>query len=97
MDDYISRQKTLDEAQRIRRNLQVLDNTQVEDQMLYGVWRLEIEIEKLPAEPVREVVLCENCVKYERDITEADGWCNLIDIWTNPDDFCSCGEKKNDA
>ena len=60
-NDYISRQKTLDEAQRIRHNLQMLDNTQAADKMLYGVWRLEMEIEKLPAEPVQEVVLCKNC------------------------------------
>lgn len=55
MDGYISRQAAIEEAQRIRWNLQMLDNTQAEDKILYGVWRLEMEIEKLPAVPVREV------------------------------------------
>lgn len=97
-DDYISRQKTLDEAQRIRRNLQMLDNTQAADKMLYGVWRLEIEIEKLPAEPVQEVVHCQDCVfgyqyfDVQNDITDNCVECRNPDGLhrdVSMDEFCS--------
>lgn len=92
MTDYISREAALEEAQRIRRNLQMLDNTQAADKMLYGVWRLEIEIEKLPAAPVREVVICQEC--RWKDGSECT---RFADVRPFPYDYCSRGEKRDDA
>ena len=51
MSDLISRKKALQDAQTIRRNLQMLDNTQTADKMLHGLRLLESVIEKLPPEP----------------------------------------------
>lgn len=37
-----------------------------------------------------ELVRCENCIHHDK------GWCNLHDTIMNRNDFCSCGERREE-
>ena len=66
-----------------------------------GNWksaRFVDEIKRLPAiEPKHgdlvEVVRCKDCKLYEKFKGVKDGGCIYYGIYTDPDDFCSRGEK----
>jgi len=55
------------------------------------------EINKAPSADVVEVVRCKDC-KYCLDAIMSGMWCehpdNIMPLGSNPDDFCSYGEKK---
>lgn len=56
------------------------------------------EIRKIPAADVVEVVRCKDCVHYKQNQYSTDEymmckrWCDWLP--TDPDDFCSYGERK---
>ena len=56
-------------------------------------------IEDAPAADVAPVVRCVNCIHYRAEASAVDAWtpfCLKHKMTTFPDDFCSCGEKRND-
>lgn len=53
-------------------------------------------IRAIPAADVVEVVRCKNCKHYEQYATGcAEMVCGLDDLFCNPDDYCSYGERKD--
>lgn len=68
----------------------------------YGYDAIEIltEIEYAPAADVVEVTRCKNC-KYCFDAIMGGMWCehpdNIMPLGSNPDDFCSYGEPKEET
>ena len=53
-------------------------------------------IERAPAVDAVEVVRCRYCEHWDSSKNESDSWefCYLHSIGTGPEDFCSCGERK---
>ena len=62
----------------------------------FGYDAVEIlsEIYVLERYDVAPVVRCKDCVCYEEH--DGDGWCYEHDRCVKADDFCSCGERRND-
>lgn len=66
----------------------------------YQQWAIDV-IDRLPAADVVEVVRCKDCKDYRQNpySPEEDMMCMCWCDWlpTDPDDFCSYGEKKEGA
>ena len=99
MSDYISREKLL-------LALKEWQNTLIEtygknDEYVGCIDCVFFGIENTPAADVRPVVLCRDCLHYEMGVCLKiydDGAANK-DAWQErkPDDFCSYGEKREEA
>ena len=57
------------------------------------------EIAEIPAADVAPVVRCKDCKHLVNATVNGNGFliCDISDMETAPDDFCSCGERKDDA
>ena len=47
--------------------------------------------------PVQQLVRCRDCKYYDKFKGVVDGGCRYYGIYTNPDDFCSRGERKDES
>ncbi len=81
----------------LRRNLQMMDDSQIADLILHGVFFAEKRIERLPsAQP--EIVRCKDCKYYKKD----HGYtvCTispLHKVIRKPDDYCSRAGRREDG
>ena len=56
-------------------------------------WEKDVKaLNSLPSADVVEVVRCKNCAKYQKKYR----WCDLHGDSMELNDFCSCGERKDD-
>ena len=57
------------------------------------------EIAEIPAADVAPVVRCKDCKHLVNATVNGNGFliCDISDMETAPDDFCSCGERRDDA
>lgn len=63
------------------------------------VEEVDAVLEDYPAADVREVVYCRDCKAYGEMLTGYDERviCHKFALTTKPDDFCSCGEKREES
>lgn len=92
MNDCIERAEAIRICERLR------DKTDNNDMAFALNWAIQ-SIKGIPAEDVRPVVLCRDCVHYEMGVCLKiydDGAANK-DAWQErkPDDYCSYGEDRN--
>ena len=102
MSRYIDANKAQDAIRKMRRALQMMDNTQSADKVLQGISLAEMEIEKLPSADVVEVVRCEHCLHWddEKNGVYAGHFYHCCDYngeHKEPCDFCSYGERREDG
>ena len=73
-----------------------------ENEYVYDTNAVLDSIDSQPTADVVEVVRCKDCKHCDhcypskpKDGDAVEGWyCNLSRGWRKPDDFCSCGERK---
>lgn len=73
---------------------------EVSDNLLYYISEMAYEqIQRVPAEDVRPVVLCRDCKRYGGRPWENNetGICTRTDCGVGEDDFCSYGEKREES
>ena len=86
------------EIEKIKWNLQMLDDTQSTDKVWNGVRMVEKKVESAPTIDAVPVVRCKDC-KCWTEWSNGTGSCSrfaLDWIGTDADDFCSMGERKDD-
>jgi hypothetical protein len=54
------------------------------------------ELEKCPTVDAVEVVRCKDCKHFHHDDDRLAQHCRLFGAMMEADDFCSCGERRND-
>lgn len=88
MDEYISKQDVL----------QMIESDAMWNRSFAVLYD---DISDMPAADVAPVVRCKDCKHYQQNpySDEDDTWCMLWADWipTEPDDFCSYGERKEGA
>lgn len=95
MAEYIDRELLLKD---LETSIVVSGRNDVAPLELRGVHKVINRIKAMPTEDVRPVVRCKDCKYYEtgKDYTPyCTNFENLLEE-TNPDDFCSWGERKAD-
>ena len=92
-DEYISREAMLEHLDRCKQSEDATTLTAA------VITALQCFVQSQPAADVVPVVRCRAC-KYIVDATiNANGFliCDISDMETAPDDFCSHGERRDDA
>ena len=98
MAEYIEREALLNRIKTLQETESAtVGKKQFADGYFLGLDEAEIIAMQAPAADVVEVVRCKDCQYYEPFATGCDEMvCGLDDLFRNPVDFCSNGERRSE-
>lgn len=96
MDDLISREAILKHIEKIRQDMQMMDDTYRASIVMTGMHLCERVVRSQPSAQ-SEIIRCKDCKHNDiASLNDANVLCNLFYGCWQADDYCSHGERKDE-